>query len=103
MRDSGQFLLVVHEAMAKAGLTYQVGLEAGGWEAIKTYAAAGFGVAVVPSVCLTVEDRRRLAARDASKLFGKDHYGVVVRQGADLTRAARELIGLIDPGFSLKK
>jgi DNA-binding transcriptional LysR family regulator len=91
--------ILVEEAMAKAGLTYQVGLEAGGWEAIKTYAAAGFGVAVVPAVCLTSDDRRRLAARDASKLFGKDHYGVVVRRGADLPRSARELIRLIDPGF----
>lgn len=95
--------LLVEEAMAKAGLAYRVGLEAGGWEAIKIYAEAGFGVAVVPSVCLTADNRRRLAARDASRLFGKDHYGVVVRQGADLSRAARELIRLIDPGFPLKK
>ena len=85
--------------MAKAGLAYQVRWEAGGWEAIKTYAAAGFGVAVVPSVCLTTDDRRRLATRDASKLFGKDHYGGVVRKGGYLPRSARELIRLIDPGF----
>ncbi|MBL0058536.1 MAG: hypothetical protein IPP35_05420 [Elusimicrobia bacterium] len=29
---------LVEEALTKAGLAYQVGLEARGWEAIKTYA-----------------------------------------------------------------
>jgi DNA-binding transcriptional LysR family regulator len=94
---------LVEEAMTKAGLSYEIGLEAGGWEAIKTYAAAGFGVAVVPTVCLTRDDRRRLDARDASKLFGKDSYGIIIRKGGALPRSARELIRLIDPGFPLER
>jgi DNA-binding transcriptional LysR family regulator len=91
--------LLVEEALAKAGLSHEVGLEAGGWEAIKTYAAAGFGVAVVPEVCLTKDDRRRLSARDASRLFGEDHYGVVLRREGHRTKAVRELIRMIDPKF----
>lgn len=91
--------VLVEEALAKAGLSYQVGLEAGGWEAIKTYAAAGFGVAVLPEVCLTKDNRQYLATRDASQLFGRDNYGVVVRRDGYQTLAARELIRMIDPQF----
>ncbi|MBL0348899.1 MAG: LysR family transcriptional regulator [Elusimicrobia bacterium] len=91
--------VLVEAALAKAGLTYQVGLEAGGWEAIKTYAAAGFGVAVLPELCLTKDNRRDLATRDASKLFGRDNYGIVARRDGHQTMAARELIQMIDPHF----
>ncbi|MBK9428926.1 MAG: LysR family transcriptional regulator [Elusimicrobia bacterium] len=89
----------VEEALTKAGLAYQVGLEAGGWEAIKTYAAAGFGVAVVPELCLSKDDRRRLFVRSTGELFGRDSYGVVTRRGTALPPAARELIRLVDPGY----
>jgi DNA-binding transcriptional LysR family regulator len=91
--------VLVEEALTKAGLPYQVGLEAGGWEAIKTYAAAGFGVAVVPELCLSKEDRHRLAVRSTGDLFGQDSYGVVTRRGTVLPPAARELIRLVDPGY----
>jgi DNA-binding transcriptional LysR family regulator len=91
--------VLVEEALTKAGLLYQVGLEAGGWEAIKTYAAAGFGVAVVPELCLSKDDRRRLAVRSTGDLFGQDSYGVVTRRGTALPPAARELIRLVDPGY----
>lgn len=93
--------VLVEEALAKAGLSYQVGLEAGGWEAIKTYAAAGFGVAVVPDLCLTKEDRIRLSVRGTGALFGKDRYGVVTRRGTALSPAARELIRLVDREYPL--
>lgn len=91
--------VLVEEALTRAGLVYQVGLEAGGWEAIKTYAAAGFGVAVVPELCLTKIDRRRLAVRSTGNLFGHDSYGVVTRRGTALPLAAQELIRLVDPGY----
>jgi LysR family cys regulon transcriptional activator len=91
--------VLVEEALTKAGLPYQVGLEAGGWEAIKTYAAAGFGVAVVPELCLSKDDRRRLAVRSTGDLFGRDSYGVITRRGTALPPAARELIRLVDPGY----
>ncbi len=93
--------VLVEEALSKAGLDYQVGLEAGGWEAIKTYAAAGFGVAVVPDLCLNKEDRTRLAVRGTGELFGKDSYGVVTRRGTALSPSARELIRLVDREFPL--
>lgn len=90
--------VLVEEALTKAGLPYQVGLEAGGWEAIKTY-AAWFGVAVLPELCLSKDDRLRLAVRSTGDLFGRDSYGVVTRRGTVLPPAARELIRLVDPGY----
>jgi DNA-binding transcriptional LysR family regulator len=64
------------EGFTKAGLAYQEGLEAGGWEAIKTYAAAGFGVAVVPELCLSKEDRRRLAVRNTGTSSARTATGL---------------------------
>jgi DNA-binding transcriptional LysR family regulator len=91
--------VIVEEKLTKRGLTYKVGLEAGGWEAIKTYAANGFGVAVVPELCLSPIDRRRLLVADASGLFGEDRYGVVVRSGTFAPKAVAKMITLLDPEF----
>ncbi|MBK7208532.1 MAG: LysR family transcriptional regulator [Elusimicrobia bacterium] len=93
--------VLVEGALTKAGHTYAVGLEAGGWEAIKRYAAEGLGVAVVPELCLTKEDRTRLALRPTGDLFGKDSYGVVMRRGTLLGAAANEMIRQLDPEYPL--
>ena len=91
--------VIVEEKLTKRGIPYKVGLEAGGWEAIKTFAANGFGVAVVPELCLSPDDRRRLFLQDVSHLFGEDRYGVVVRSGGFAPHAIREIIRLVDPSF----
>lgn len=95
--------ILMEGALSRAGLAYRVGLEAGGWEAIKTYAAAGLGVAVVPDICLRPADRRRLAVRDASPLFGHDAQGIVTRRGAELSRSARAVLKALDPQFPLSE
>lgn len=91
--------ILMEGALSRAGLAYRVGLEAGGWEAIKTYAAAGLGVALVPDVCLVPADRRRLAVRDASALFGEDAQGIVTRRGTLLSNSAQAVIRALDPHF----
>ncbi|MBL0057765.1 MAG: hypothetical protein IPP35_01245 [Elusimicrobia bacterium] len=53
----------------------------------------------MPDLCLTKEDRRRLAVRGTGDLFGKDSYGVVTRRGTALSPAARELIRLVDRDY----
>lgn len=60
---------------------------------------AGFGVGVVPELCLTKDDRRGLAVRSTGDLFGQDSYGAVTRRGTALPPSARELIRLVDPGY----
>ena len=90
---------LVERAFQEAGIPYQIGLEAGGIEIIKRYVALGLGIGVVLEFCLTPEDRKAMAARPVRHLFGQDSYGVVVRKGRFLTRAARALIREIDPQF----
>jgi hypothetical protein len=94
---------LVEGALARAGLLSRAGPEAGGWEAIKIDATAGFCVAVVPDLCLTDQDRRRIAVRSTGTLFDEDCYGGVVRRGSPHTLAAREIIRRLDPGFPLGK
>ena len=90
---------LVERAFRARGLEPEVAVEAGGWAIIKRYVAAGLGIAVVPSFCLEPTDTRVLAARPVTHLFGPDAYGIVSRRDWPLSRAARTLVHLIDPGF----
>jgi DNA-binding transcriptional LysR family regulator len=90
---------IVEGKLTEAGLTWEVGLEAGGWEVLKTYAKNGLGVAVIPSICLTDADKKDLAISRAGHLFGYDRYGVVTRRGGVLSEAAKRLIKKLDPGY----
>lgn len=90
---------LVERAFGKAGIPYQIGLEAGGIEIIKRYVVLGLGIGIVLEFCLTPEDKKMMAAKSVRHLFGQDSYGVVVKKGKHLTRAARALIKEIDPKF----
>jgi DNA-binding transcriptional LysR family regulator len=91
---------IVEGKLTEAGLHWEVGLEAGGWEVLKRYAREGLGVAVVPAICLTEEDKRTLTVARAGHLFGYDRYGVVTRRESSPSEAARRFITRIDPGYS---
>lgn len=93
---------LVERKLEEEGLRCQVALEAGGWEIIKRYVALGLGIAIVPAFCIEPQDRRHLAARPVSHLFGQDAYGIVVRRRKYLSRAAKELIRIIDPKFPVE-
>lgn len=90
---------IVERAFDQAGLHCRVVLEAGGIEVIKRYVALGLGVGVILEFCLTPQDRKGLVVRSARHLFGQDTYGVVVRHGRQLSRAALALIREVDPKF----
>ena len=89
----------VERAFQAASLPCHVALEAGGLDVIKRYVALGLGIAVTPACCVEPRDRARLAVRSVRRLFGQDRYGVLVRHGRPLSRAAREFVRLIDPEF----
>jgi DNA-binding transcriptional LysR family regulator len=91
----------VESAFQTAHLPYHVALEGGGLEVIKRYVALGLGLAVVPGCCIEPRDRAQLAVRSVRHLFGEHTYGVLVRRGRPLSRAARELVRLIDPRFPM--
>ena len=78
---------------------YTVALEVGGWEVIKQYVAMGLGISIVTAICLTQEDRSRLAARSLAQYFPSRSYGVVVRKGKYLSPQARAFTELIQPAL----
>ncbi|HSC09903.1 MAG TPA: LysR family transcriptional regulator [Rhodanobacteraceae bacterium] len=78
---------------------YRVAIEVGGWEVIKQYVAMGLGISIVTGICLTDDDKARLAVRNMRRYFPQRSYGVVVRKGKYLSAHARAFIDLIKPGL----
>ena len=78
---------------------YRVAIEVGGWEVIKQYVAMGLGISIVTGICLTEDDKSRLAVRNMRRYFPQRSYGVVVRKGKYLSAQARAFVDLIKPGL----
>jgi DNA-binding transcriptional LysR family regulator len=78
---------------------YRVAIEVGGWEVIKQYVAMGLGISIVTGICLTDDDKARLAVRNMRRYFPQRSYGVVVRKGKYLSQQARAFIDLVKPGL----
>ena len=78
---------------------YRVAIEVGGWEVIKQYVAMGLGISIVTGICLTDDDKARLAVRNMRRYFPQRSYGVVVRKGKYLSAQARAFVDLIKPGL----
>ena len=82
-------------------LTYNVKLEAGGWEVIKKYVELGLGISIVTAICLTEHDR--LAAIPLGKYFPQRTYGIVVRKGKFLSPQAQRFIDIMHAHAPEKK
>jgi DNA-binding transcriptional LysR family regulator len=80
-------------------VTYQVALEAGGWEVIKRYVELGLGISIVTGICITEHDLGRIAMIPVGKFFPKRRYGVVLRDGKFLSPQAKMFIEMIRPGL----
>ncbi|MCG6871003.1 MAG: LysR family transcriptional regulator [Gammaproteobacteria bacterium] len=78
-------------------VAYQVALEAGGWEVIKTYVELGLGVSIVTDICLT--GKEKLASIKLDHYFPRRGYGVVLRKGKFLSPQAKRFIDMMDPEF----
>jgi len=78
---------------------YRVAIEVGGWEVIKQYVAMGLGISIVTGICLTEEDKNRLAVHNMRRYFPQRSYGVVIRKGKYLSAQARAFIDLVKPGL----
>lgn len=75
-------------------VSYQVALEAGGWEVIKKYVELGLGISIVTDVCLNGEEK--LARIPLERYFPKRSYGLVLRQGRFLSPQAKRFIEIMD-------
>ena len=78
-------------------VTYDVALEAGGWEVVKKYVELGLGVSIVTDVCLTDSDK--IARIPLKEYFPQRSYGIVMRKGKFLSPQAKRFITMMDPEF----
>lgn len=90
---------IVESVFAQRGLKYEVKLEVGGWEVIKTYVELGLGISIVMSICITGDEN--LAVIPVGKYFPNRTYGVVLRKGKVLSAQAKRFIGIMDPSIEL--
>ncbi|MCK9532162.1 MAG: LysR family transcriptional regulator [Gammaproteobacteria bacterium] len=84
---------IVDLVFRQNGVSYQVALEAGGWEVIKKYVELGLGISIVTDVCLTGEEQ--LAAIPLDHYFPRRSYGLVLRQGRYLSPQAKRFIDIM--------
>ena len=82
---------------SQQNLSFNVALEAGGWEIIKKYVALGMGISIVTDVCLTGTEK--LMIKPLDKYFPKRSYGLVLRKGKFLSPQAKQFIKVMDPDF----
>lgn len=77
--------------------SYEVALEAGGWEIVKKYVSLGLGVSIVTDVCLSEDDN--VSKVPLTEYFPQRSYGIVLRKGKFLSPQAKRFIELMDPEF----
>jgi DNA-binding transcriptional LysR family regulator len=80
-------------------VSYQVALEAGGWEIIKKYVELGLGISIVTDVCLKGDEK--LAHISLERYFPRRSYGLVLRQGRFLSPSAKRFIEIMDSVYGL--
>ena len=88
---------VVDMAFRQQELSFNVSLEAGGWEIIKKYVELGMGVSIVTDVCLTGNEK--IVRKPLDDYFPKRSYGLVLRKGKYLSPQARRFIEIMDADF----
>jgi DNA-binding transcriptional LysR family regulator len=87
----------VKTIFSQHNVSFQVSLEAGGWEVIKKYVELGLGISIVTDVCLTEDDK--VARIPLGHYFPGRSYGIVMRKGKFLSPQARRFIEMMDPEF----
>lgn len=85
---------IVKYVFQQHNLTFEVTLEAGGWEVIKKYVEMGLGISIVTDICLTGSEN--LARIPLTQYFPKRSYGLVLRRGRFLSPQARRFIEIME-------
>jgi DNA-binding transcriptional LysR family regulator len=86
----------VATALRREGLPFSVGLEVGTVETVTHYVARGLGIAVVPGICVSDQDRASIAAIPIPSEFGgATTYGAILRRDKHLTGPLRALLVLL--------
>ncbi len=80
------------------GIPYKVRLEVGGWEVVKRYVEAGFGIGIVSDICLSGQED--FVVRELPAVFPQRTYGVLTRRGRFLSPQAKRFLELMEPTLS---
>ncbi len=81
---------LVDSTFKKHGLSYELAMEVGGWEAIKKYVELDLGISIIISIGITGQEK--LEVLPAGEFFPRRTYGVVLRKGRILSPQARLFI-----------
>lgn len=84
---------MVDSTFKSHGLSYEVAMEVGGWEAIKKYVELGLGISIIIRIGLTGSERVEVIP--AEQFFPRRTYGVVLRKGHILTPQAERFVNLL--------
>ena len=84
---------MVDNTFHEHGLTYQVAMEVGGWEAIKKYVEINLGISIIISIGITGQEN--LEVIPAAGFFPRRTYGIVQRKGRILMPQARRFVNLL--------
>lgn len=84
-------------AFKRSGLSPKVVINAVDSDVMKTYTAAGLGIAVIPEVAYNPRVDRELRAIRASRLLGKDIIGLCLRRHTYLPHFVVDFIRLFAP------
>lgn len=84
---------MVDSTFKQNGLSYNVAMEAGGWEVIKKYVELGLGISIIISIGITGNER--LEVIPAGEFFPGRVYGVVLRKGRVLTPQAKRFVSML--------
>jgi DNA-binding transcriptional LysR family regulator len=87
----------IQGAFRDAGLNANFRVEALDSDVMKSYVAAGLGIAIIPAVTFKPEQDASLQVRDLSHLFGPTTSCVLVRRGSYLSRATYDFLARLSP------
>lgn len=90
----------VGEAFESAGLAPRIAMRGTDVEIMKSYAAAGLGLAVIPRIAYSRRRDGKLDARPVDHLFPTSTVYVLARRGAYWPRHLYEFVGKLAPGLT---
>ena len=80
------------------GLDLDIAIQADGWNTIERYVEAGFGIAVIPTICLT--DKDRVSTIPLAQHFESRTFGLFKRIDKPLTPAAAQFVELVERRYA---
>ncbi len=98
-RDQSTYRFV-EMVFAEHSLQYEVKLEVGGYDVIKTYVQLGLGISIVMSHCLTGQEKLHTAPME--RYFPSRSYGVVLRKGRSFSPATQRFISTMCPALRVR-